>query len=65
MQRPWKNAVHYLAVHGLFSLLSYYTIQDHLPKGGTVPSELSSPILIKTMPYSPAYRQILWGYFLN
>jgi hypothetical protein len=34
MQRPWRDAVYWLAFPGLLSLLSYRT-QDHQPRDGT------------------------------
>jgi hypothetical protein len=33
MQRPWRDAAHWLAPHGLLSLLSYRT-QEHQPRDG-------------------------------
>ena len=45
MQRPWKGAAYWLALHGLLSLLSYRT-QDHQPRDGTAHSELGPPLSI-------------------
>ena len=41
-QKPWRDAVYWLAPHSLLSLLSCRT-QDHLPRGGPTHSELGSP----------------------
>ena len=66
MQRPWRGAAHWLALHGLLNLISYKT-QDHHPKDDTAHSELSPPrrSLIKKMFYRPAYSLILRRHFLN
>ena len=39
MQTPWTGAAHWLALHGLLSLLSYRT-QNHQPRDGTAHSGL-------------------------
>ena len=52
------------AAHGFLSLL-FYAIQEHLPKGGSPPSELGTPtsFINQKFPHRLAYRQILWGHF--
>jgi hypothetical protein len=66
MQRPWKGASYWLVLHGLPSLLSYRT-QDHQPRYGPTHNRLGPPhqSQMKKMPYSLAYRLILWGHFLS
>lgn len=41
MKRLWRDAAHWLAHHGLLSLLSYRT-KDHQPRGGTTHNRLGS-----------------------
>jgi hypothetical protein len=45
MQRPWRGAGYWLALHGLFSLLSYRT-QDYQPRDDTTHSGLGPLTLI-------------------
>lgn len=42
MQRPWRSAAYWLALHGLLNLLSY-TTQDHSPRDDTAHSGLGPP----------------------
>jgi hypothetical protein len=61
MQRSWRDAAHWLASRGLFSLLSN-RIQEHKPKDGPIHNGLGPPPSItKKIPYS----WILWNYLLN
>lgn len=50
--RPWRVAVHWLALHVLLSLFSY-TTQDHLPNIGTAYSELEPLTSIINQENSP------------
>jgi hypothetical protein len=42
MKKPWDSVAHWLALHGLLSLLSNNT-HAHQPKGDTAHSELCPP----------------------
>lgn len=42
IQKQWRSAAHWLALHGFFSLLSNST-HTHQPRGGTAHSELYPP----------------------
>ena len=42
MQKPWRGAAYWLALHGLLSLLSYRT-QDHQPRDGPTHNGLGPP----------------------
>jgi hypothetical protein len=44
VQRPWRSAVYYLVLNGLFSLLSYRT-HDHQARDGPTHSGLNPPLL--------------------
>ena len=41
MQRPWRGAAYWLALHGLLSLLSHRT-QGHQPRDGAIHNGLGS-----------------------
>jgi hypothetical protein len=44
-QRPWRSMAYWLTPHGLLSLLPY-TIENDLPRDGTIHSGLSPPTAI-------------------
>jgi hypothetical protein len=47
VQRPWRDAVYWLASHGLLHLLSYRT-QDYQTEDGTTHHDPGSPTLISS-----------------
>lgn len=51
-QGPWRNAVFWLSLQGLLSLLSY-TPEDHLPSGDTAHGDLDSSTFIINQENSP------------
>lgn len=51
-QRPCWDSLYWLSFHDLVSLL-FDTIQDHLPRGGTVHRELGLPTSIPNQENAP------------
>jgi hypothetical protein len=66
MQRPWNEAAYWLASHGLLRLLSYST-QGQQPRNGPTHNVLgpSPSSIVKKIPCSHPYTQLLWRHFLN
>lgn len=60
---PRRNSAHWLALHGLFSLLSYST-RDYMSGGGAAHSELDPPP-INIINQEDAPQANLVGSFLN
>lgn len=52
MQKSWRNTAHWLALHGLFTLLSYIN-RDHLPEHGSTHRGLGSPSSIINQENAP------------
>ena len=63
-QRLWRGTAHWLAPHGLLSLLSYRT-QGHQPRGCTTHSGLPHQSLIKKTQHRLACSPVLWKHFQN
>ena len=60
IQRPWRSAAYWLALHGLLILFPYRT-QDRQCRGSTAHIVLAHPNLssIKKMHYRLAYRPVI------
>ena len=66
MQRPWKDAAYWLALHGFLNLLSY-SAQDHLLLDEATHIGLGPPhlLLMKNMFYRLDSSLILLRHFFN